>query len=445
MISWKNPGNPPLVKGLMTFLLVLGCFSSWSQQTRYLPLQEAIRLGLDYSPELKISDRKIDLALNQLKQARDARIPNAKLSFGASQAWIPTDQFKLAGNTIRLPGSAFVYLSSLSVSEALFAGNRLRYAEESARILQKEASLDTANNRNLIAFEVVKAYFNLVKVIENQKIITQNLRDVSQRLAETRKFEKQGLATENDVLRWELQYSHVQLAGIDLENNRAITNYNLDIMLGLPDSHRLSLDSTVNPELPLSPEQGFIREGLSRRKDLQEYGDQLSLSDIGIRQLEDSRLPTAGVGLNAYYLNPGSRFFPARFSFLTPITLGLNLGWNISSLFTVKNQVGALKIQEQQTRLARQSLQDRIRMEVNGDYRDYEVAVRKIQVYQLAVRQARENDRIMESKYQNQLANTTDRIDAETLLYQSEVNLELAKVDARTAYYELLKSTGSLQ
>ena len=61
-----------------------------------------------------------------------------------------------------------------------------------------------------------------------------------------------------------------------------------------------------------------------------------------------------------------------------------------------------------------------------------------------SIAQATENDRLLESKYKNNIASATDRIDAETLLYQAKINLELAKADARLAYYTLLKSTGKI-
>ncbi len=74
----------------------------------------------------------------------------------------------------------------------------------------------------------------------------------------------------------------------------------------------------------------------------------------------------------------------------------------------------------------------------------YQQALEQIKVLQVAVNQAQENERITESKFRNNLVNTTDRIDAQTLLYQSRVNLELAKSDATIAYYNVLKSTGKI-
>jgi outer membrane protein TolC len=65
-------------------------------------------------------------------------------------------------------------------------------------------------------------------------------------------------------------------------------------------------------------------------------------------------------------------------------------------------------------------------------------------VYETSVTQAEENERIMESKYKNSLATTTDRIDAQTLLYRARINVELSKASATQAYYNLLKVTGQL-
>ncbi|MCY1552407.1 hypothetical protein D9M68_888000 [compost metagenome] len=72
------------------------------------------------------------------------------------------------------------------------------------------------------------------------------------------------------------------------------------------------------------------------------------------------------------------------------------------------------------------------------------MAVQKIDVLQTSVAQAEENDRLLASKYRNNIASATDRIDAETLLYQTKINLEMAKADAGLAYYTLLKSTGKI-
>ena len=87
---------------------------------------------------------------------------------------------------------------------------------------------------------------------------------------------------------------------------------------------------------------------------------------------------------------------------------------------------------------------DEIHKDVNKNFILYHQSLEKIKVLQDAVTQAEENERITESKFKNNLVNTTDRIDAQTLLYQSRVNLELAKSDATIAYYDMLRATGKI-
>ena len=87
---------------------------------------------------------------------------------------------------------------------------------------------------------------------------------------------------------------------------------------------------------------------------------------------------------------------------------------------------------------------DNIRNDVNTSYENYTTALNKIKLLQTSIDQASENDKILESKYKSNIASATDRADAEILLYQAQINLELAKADAGLAYYTLLKSTGKL-
>ena len=101
-------------------------------------------------------------------------------------------------------------------------------------------------------------------------------------------------------------------------------------------------------------------------------------------------------------------------------------------------------IQRQELTTAKDQQLDEIHKDVNKNYILYKQSLEKIKVLQDAVTQAEENERITESKFRNNLVNTTDRIDAQTLLYQARVNLELAKSDATIAYYDMLHSTGKI-
>jgi len=106
--------------------------------------------------------------------------------------------------------------------------------------------------------------------------------------------------------------------------------------------------------------------------------------------------------------------------------------------------VSQAKIQREEVIINKNIQLDNVKKEVNQEYQNYTMALDKIKLLQTSIEQAGENNKILESKYKSNIASATDRADAETLLYQAQINLELAKADAGLAYYTLLKSTGKL-
>lgn len=448
----KYPSNMSLLfKAIKStlFLPVILLFSSalFAQDSLHLGLDEAIQKGLDSSKQVKLSEAKVQEALAKYEQAKDKALPTMKATFMTSEAFIPTRTLQIKGlmkNPVHLPATSMVSLGTFGINEAIFAGNKLKYAEKSAELLKTIAGLNVTSDQQDVIFTIVQSYINLYKIDENLKIVAQNLNDIQGRLDETIQFKDQGLATQNDVLRFKLQKANVELTQIDLQNNRQVANYAMDVLLGMPDGTVLTVDSIGhdNPDIP--PLTDFIQRAMQNRQDLAVYGYQNQLSEVNLKNIKADKLPTLGAGLSAYYVNPNKMFFPPANSFLVPITLGLNLSWNISNLYTTKHKVTEAQVQQQEVHIAQSAAVDNIRVGVNGDYTAYLQSLQKIGVLQTAVTQATENDRIMELKYRNQLANTTDRIDAQTMLYQSMVNLELAKADAAIAYYHLLRSTGTL-
>lgn len=420
---------------------------SRAQDSTHLSLTEAVRRGLDSSKQVKLSEAKVTEALTKVEQASDKKLPTMKATFMASEAFIPTRTIQIDGlmkNAIKLPSTSMVSLGTFGINQAIFAGNRLKYAKQSAELVKKIADLNVQGDKQDAALAIVEAYINLYKIDENLRIVEQNLSDVQGRLRETVQFKDQGLATQNDVLRFQLQKANVELTRIDLENNRAVANYAMDVLLGYPEQTVLKVDSVGHTADELPAMGDLIAKALAQRAELKTYQYQSQISEVNVRDIKAAELPELGAGLSAYYINPTKKFFPPAHNFLVPVTLGLNLSWNISNLYTSKHKVAEAQVQQAEANIGQSAAADRIRVTVSQDYHHYAQALERIRVLGTAVDQARENDRIMELKYKNQLATTTDRIDAQTMLYQSLVNLELAKADAADAYYHLLRSTGTL-
>ena len=413
-------------------------------QDRTITLDEAIKLGLDNSKVLKLSQNKIDRAVSQYNQAKDEALPTGSASFTYNRAEIPANKLSFGTQSLSLPKSADAYLGTISLNETIFGGHKLRYARESTELLTQVARLDADNDKDQITYDIINAYYNLYKVLQSKKVVEQNLLSIDQQIKQSQRFFEQGLVTKNDVLRFQLQRSNIELNGIDLETNRKIINYNLNVLLGLNEGTRLNIAQINDAGRVIAPLENYIDTAINSRNEFKQADLRTKYSETNIKNIEANSTPTLGASVSGYYVDVSANPIPKSGSYITPVTIGLGLKWNFSTLWTNKNKIAEAKIQREETLINKNIELDNIKREVNQNYQNYLMALDKIKLLQTSIEQAGENNKILESKYKSNIASATDRADAETLLYQAQINLELAKADAGLAYYTLLKSTGKL-
>jgi len=426
------------------FIVALLITNSAAAQDRTITLDEAVKLGMETSKVLKLSQSKIDQAVSQYNQAKDQALPTGSASFGYNRAQIPANKLNVGEESLSLPTSANAYLGTLSLNQVIWAGNKLRYARESTNLLTQVARLDAVNDRDQIAYNIINAYYNLYKVLQGKKVVAQNLATIDAQIKQSQRFFDQGLVTKNDVLRFQLQRSNIELNGIDLENNRRIINYNMNILLGLPENTQLNIAQITEAERTPAPLAAYVDSAIANRAELKQMDLRTQVAETNIKSIKANASPTLSASGSAYYVGISGNPIPKSGNFITPISLGLTLGWNFGTLWTNKNKVNEARLQREEVIINKGITTDNVKNEVNQSYQNYKTAVDKITLLQTSINQAQENNRILESKYKSNISSATDRADAQTLLYQAEINLELAKADAGLAYYTLLKSTGTL-
>ena len=194
----------------------------------------------------------------------------------------------------------------------------------------------------------------------------------------------------------------------------------------------------------IGPLSGYIDTALASRVEVRQLDLRSEVAETNIKNVQANTLPTLGASASAYYIGMRANPLPQSGTFITPITVGLSLSWDFSSLWNNKNKVAEAKIQREELSFSKAIKVNDVKKEVNQDYQSYVMALDRIKLLQTSIEQAGENNKILDSKYRNNIASATDRADAETLLYQAQINLELAKADAGLAYYTLIKSTGKL-
>jgi len=433
----------------MLSIILFASLSANAQVSMQLKLDDAIRMAIDNNKSLKISSARVETANAKFQEAYDATLPAVKLSAGytrLSDIEEPKIKFPGTDEAVSLfPVYVNNYMARLSVSEPVFTGFRLSYAKKAQELLRDASRFDSENDKSELAFAVASAYFNLYKLQASGKLVDQNLEAIRERIRESTLLEKQGIATHNDVLRWQLQESNIQLSKIEVENNLAIAGFDFNLMIGLPEQTVVQTDTSflqqTPPMLLLTEETGTA---LSKRNDLHASDSRAKVASNNLRIAQNSYWPWLVVGGNAYDDRPNPRVIPpvdeARFTW----DLGISLSWDLTNLYSNKHSVAEAKSRLSESENAHDFLSDQIRSEVNRNFTLYTQSQDKVRVLQKAEEQALENFRLMDSRYENSLVTLSDLLEANTTLLQSRINLALARADVQVALYRLKKSTGSI-
>ena len=434
----------------LLMILIISIHASAQNNVSRFTVNQLVKAGLDSSKSLRISDAKLKMAKAKYDQAMDATLPSVKLNANYTRlSDVEPFSFTFPGTTEAVtlfPVYVNNYSVGLTASETIFSGFRLKYAKESTNLLQEAAKYDFSKDKEDIIFNLITSYFNLYKLRSSEDVINENLKQIKERVRETELAQKNGIVTENDVLRWKLQESNLELALLDVKNNLEVANYNLDLLIGLDANTVIEIDTNdINSEKPAKPMQDYLDIASKNRNDLNAAQIRSSASYNNLQIAKNSYLPRITIQGEALDARPNQRYIPPVDKFNSTWAAGITFNWDLMNIYSNKHNVDEYRSLYTQSKESVNILSDAVKIEVNQNYLSLNQAKKKIEVMEKSVSQAEENFRLTDSRYKNSLVILSELLDANNIVIQSKINLALAKADLQIAYYRLQKSAGNLQ
>ncbi len=434
-----------------TFLLSLLAFNSLllkAQKVKNLSLDEALELGVQNSKQLAIANGKVAMMQARVAQVRNQLIPSLNASLNYTRISDNVEPFKVQFS----PSAPAVSLNPqildqsynrLGLQYGLFTGFRAVNTLKSAQYLEEASQLDAEKDKAEIRLNIINAYYNYFKLIASKNIMEENLQRYDHRLTDTRMFLNQGIALQNDVLKLELNKANLQQNLADVQSAIDITNFNLDLMLGLPTDTKINLNESVTSgKRTIAQTDELMVEALQNRKEIKanQYRQQAVKKAIQISK--GNYYPVISLGANYDYNLPNQRVFPQEKAFKGTWFAGITASYNLVNLYSAKDLVREQKANYQQTISLNELSEDAVKMEVNASASAYHTALQKITLADKSIDQAKENQRIMQTRYANQIATLPDLLEADALYSQAQLNLINANADAEITYARLQKSIG---
>jgi outer membrane protein TolC len=145
---------------------------------------------------------------------------------------------------------------------------------------------------------------------------------------------------------------------------------------------------------------------------------------------------------NYYYSRPNQRYQPVKDEFKKSWDLGLGATFDVWNWGMTLHQTAEARAQLAQARAGLEQLRSAVALEVTLDWQALRSANEKTSATREALLQATENRRVVEESFKAGAATSSDRLDAETMLLQAEVNHIQSQADRVVAEAKLRKTVG---
>jgi outer membrane protein len=412
-----------------------------------LTLEESVQMGLKNSKELAISKSKTRYAEAKIIEVGSQMFP--QLKFSASyvrlsnvppfEVVVPFSPAPIRIQDVILDN----YNLKLSLQQPLFTGFRLSSLRSAAKYNFTASEYEYNAAANDYVIQILEAFWNFYNAQKIVELMKEQLVTLENHLADTKNFMDNGLATMNDVLKLEVQYSGLELKLIEAENNHDIARIIFNRIIGYDlNSQTEIIVSSVEPSIDELALDELIVESKQNRDELKSLKNRVLASDESVSAANSGWFPSVYLFANAYYNRPNQRIMPARDEFRDTWDVGVSLNWDLWNWGYTSAQTSQAEELKIQTETALSQLKEAIEIEVTREFLNYNKSFKKVEVARKSVGQAKENYRLTNEKYENQLVSSSDLIDAQTYLLEAETNLISALVNFHISKVRLEKAAG---
>ncbi|MCZ7615996.1 MAG: TolC family protein [Ignavibacteriaceae bacterium] len=199
------------------------------------------------------------------------------------------------------------------------------------------------------------------------------------------------------------------------------------------DSTKIDSDLVFHqPDYPQYEE--LVMEAENNRQELKSMEFKILAGEDKISAANSNWWPKLYASGNFLLYNVNAETFSMENEKLQAWFAGLSLSWDLWNWGNTSSKSAQAEEEVLQNRESLELLKEQIEIEVYNTYLALNSNAEKIKVSQLAVLSAEENFRIVNEKYEHQLATANDLIDAEVALLNSRSMLTISQAD-----FELVK------
>ncbi len=434
----------------------IACFIGWLlmlsvaspavavQDTDVLTLDEAVRIGLENNYGIKISRNNLDQAENNRSLGNAGFLPTIEATASRRES-VEDSEFEVRGESNRTSGATSSNTNAaVNLNWTLFDGLRMFSSYDRLGRLQDLSELELDLEQETLVTNVSLAYFNIIRINEQLKILENNIEVSEERIEIEETKVDLGSGSEYDLLQARSDMSADRAAYIREANLLTEAKIILNELLARSPSEDFEVGSTITVNRSLSRDE-LHQNLIDQNTELAVARMQKRISGLELQEIRGERLPeislTSGYSFNRSANDGGF----IRFNETTGFSVGLTARVPIFNGFNLNRRIQNAQIDQRNAELSLE--QEKLRLESNFEtvYRAYLNAVELVDLEEENYQNAERTLDIALERFRLGSISSLEFREAQTTFLQAENRLINAKYEAKVAETELLQLSGDIE
>ena len=408
-------------------------YSKAQEPVEIFTLKQAIESAIKANLGLKSSKEETAAAIAVKKSRQTQFFPTLSTSYGYNRY----DAETVTSGFTAVPKEEYTFVTSFS--QPIFAGFSLLRQYDIAKLGLDKAKVNEQLTRQNIILDVKNAYFQLLQTQKLHDIAQKTVVQISAQKEVADNFYQVGMTPLNDLLQAQVELANAKQELIVAKNNMDNAESNFNTLLRRPINAPVVLKDILDYSPFEETLEYCLAEAEKNRFEIKIADMEVEIAQKDLDLTKKDYYPS--IDLQGNYFKYGTQW---------DVGGGEGIydpeGWNIQAVakwnfwewgrtsYGVKEKHSRLS----QAQLKKTEILDNINLEVKTAYLRTQEAERAIKTVETAIEQAKENFRINQERYKEQISTQTDVLIAQTLLSRTMTNyynaLYVFKISKATLY-----------
>ncbi|MCX8042762.1 MAG: TolC family protein [Desulfobacterota bacterium] len=402
--------------------------------TQPLSLERAITIALTNNPTFQTAGLAVARAEHRRKAAEADFLPKLGTSYTYTRLneapRIKAPAGSLYSEKINtVIGTQNSYQWDIHMIQPIFTGGQLYSIYKLEAFGVDVAKLQHETARQELMYNVKAAYFNVLKAQKLRDVARQAVAQIAAHEKTANDFFAQDMIAKNDLLEAQVRLAQAQQDLVRTEEALALARAVFNTVLHQDvntDVEILDVSDEQKLELALVDSQA---RALQCQPVIQEIDTRIKQAQTAVQLAQSTYFPK--IFLVSSYLRQGNQADLRGTPYKDPEAwhVSVNLDWTFWEWGRKQHIVGEQNVKLLEAQEMRKEIVDKVMLRVKDAWLRCEEHWKNIGVARTAIARAEENFRIYENRFAQQMATTTDVLDAQTLLTQAYSNYFAARYD----------------